>query len=221
MKKWVSIIVVTGALLGWYVATGFTDQSSPEYQKALGIAEAVDAMVRSTRAKYTKDVVIKLKKDGAGAALDSKSKKGFAPLPAQFVRAIAFDVAIKQKKAGQERFAFFLRSRWNLNPEQGIQDDFEKEGWKFLVQQQEAALKAGMIQAPSQTALFAGNQHARSGWVGATLHGAIELETVVAQGCRPIGAPMFVTSGAGNFVRELDGRSPIAILADTGHSDGG
>lgn len=73
---------------------------------------------------------------------------------------------------------------------------------------------ASGAQAPSQTALFAGTEHARGGWVGATLHGAIEIETVVAQGCRPIGTPMFVTSGTGNFVHELDGRAPMAILQE-------
>ncbi len=143
MKKLLGIMVLTGAVLGWHVTAGFTNESSPEYQSALSVAKVVDTLIRSTRAKYTKNVVSKLKKDGTGAAVNAAALKGFAPLPAQFVRAIAFDVAIKQKKSGEDQFALFLRSRWNLNTEQGIQDDFEKAGWQFLVRQQEEALKGG------------------------------------------------------------------------------
>ena len=37
---------------------------------------------------------------------------------------------------------------------------------------------------------------------------------VVAQGCRPIGDPMFVTSAHENLIRELDGRSPRDTLSE-------
>ena len=107
------------------------------------LQKVVDTLIRSTRANYTKKVLGKLKKDGVGASQGYAHMKGFDPLPAQFIRAIAFDIALAQKKSGGDRFAFFLRSRWNLNPGQGLQDDFEKEGWQFLAQQQEAVLKAG------------------------------------------------------------------------------
>ena len=46
------------------------------------------------------------------------------------------------------------------------------------------------------------------GAVLAVLRG-VEVETVVSQGCRPIGDPMIVTAGEGRLVRELAGRPAL------------
>jgi len=50
------------------------------------------------------------------------------------------------------------------------------------------------------------------GAIGVVLRGDIELDPVVAQGCRPIGPPMFVTACAGNRILELDGNDPVSVL---------
>ena len=63
------------------------------------------------------------------------------------------------------------------------------------------------------TALYLGNQVHHSGCVTLALTGNIELDAVVAQGCRPIGDPMFVTMAHENLIRELDGRPPREVLA--------
>ncbi len=63
------------------------------------------------------------------------------------------------------------------------------------------------------TALYLGNQVYHSGCVTLALTGNIELDAVVAQGCRPIGEPMFVTMAHENLIRELDGRPPREVLA--------
>ena len=68
--------------------------------------------------------------------------------------------------------------------------------------------------APGQTVLAAGDQFATEGAAGVSLRGALEVETIVAQGCRPIGAPMFVTSGTDNVISGLDGRPPMEILQE-------
>ena len=49
----------------------------------------------------------------------------------------------------------------------------------------------------------------RSGCVGVAMSGALEVVSSVAQGCRPIGQPMFVTSGRENRIGALDGRPPV------------
>ena len=67
---------------------------------------------------------------------------------------------------------------------------------------------------PGDNALFLGSRVLRSGAVGAALSGDIALDTIVAQGCRPIGEPMFVTSRERNVVRALDGRTPLDVLRD-------
>ncbi len=57
------------------------------------------------------------------------------------------------------------------------------------------------------SALYLDDQILRSGCVTLALTGDIDVDTVVAQGCRPIGDPMFVTMSHENLVREIDGRS--------------
>jgi len=68
--------------------------------------------------------------------------------------------------------------------------------------------------APGQTALAAGDHFTTEGLVGVSLQGGIEVETVVAQGCRPIGAPLFVTSSHDGVISTLDGRPPMEILEE-------
>jgi small ligand-binding sensory domain FIST len=65
-----------------------------------------------------------------------------------------------------------------------------------------------------QNALFLNDVVHRDGLVGVALDGDVVIDTVVAQGCRPIGEPMFVTRCERNFIYEVDGRSPAAVLSD-------
>jgi len=62
--------------------------------------------------------------------------------------------------------------------------------------------------------LFLGASAYRAGLVGVALHGNVEIDTVVAQGCRPIGDPMFVTKCHRNMLTELDGRASLDVLRD-------
>ncbi len=67
---------------------------------------------------------------------------------------------------------------------------------------------------PGANALYLGDAVYRGGAVGVALAGDLELDTIVAQGCRPIGEPMFVTRADQNVLYELDGRSALAVLQD-------
>ena len=62
--------------------------------------------------------------------------------------------------------------------------------------------------------LFLQSRVRRSGAVGVALSGNIAVETIVAQGCRPIGAPRIITQCQGNVVLELDGRPPLLVLRE-------
>lgn len=55
----------------------------------------------------------------------------------------------------------------------------------------------------NKTGLFCNYQLYREGTVGVALSGDIFLETIVAQGCRPIGQPYRVTKGERNVLLEL------------------
>lgn len=65
---------------------------------------------------------------------------------------------------------------------------------------------------PGSMALFAGDVTARDGAVGVALSGNIAVDTIVAQGCRPIGSPLFATRVEGNTVLELDGQPAVQVL---------
>jgi small ligand-binding sensory domain FIST len=65
---------------------------------------------------------------------------------------------------------------------------------------------------PGAHALYCGETVQRAGLVGVALTGNVVVETVVAQGCRPIGDPLFVTRADGHVISELDGRRPLEVL---------
>ncbi|HEY9677402.1 MAG TPA: FIST N-terminal domain-containing protein [Drouetiella sp.] len=63
-------------------------------------------------------------------------------------------------------------------------------------------------------ALFCDDKVFQSGAVGAAVSGNIIVDSVVAQGCRPIGHPMRVTKCLDNFLIELDGEPAIHVLKE-------
>jgi small ligand-binding sensory domain FIST len=75
-------------------------------------------------------------------------------------------------------------------------------------------LASGMLlHKPSWMLL--GSSVLRKGLAGVALIGPVELRTVVAQGCRPIGDPLIVTKAEGNVLHELGGRNPLEVLRET------
>jgi len=67
-------------------------------------------------------------------------------------------------------------------------------------------------QEPEANLLFLGDEVHRSGTIGIALDGAIRVQSVVAQGCRPIGHPLFVTRAEGNVLHEVDEGPPVEVL---------
>ena len=51
------------------------------------------------------------------------------------------------------------------------------------------------------------------GVVGIALHGDIEIDTIVAQGCKPIGTLMNITECEGNILTGLDNNPPFEVLS--------
>jgi len=68
--------------------------------------------------------------------------------------------------------------------------------------------------SPGENRLFLGSEALWGGAVGVALSGNLAVDTIVAQGCRPIGRPMLVTRCEGNVAHELDGKPPLAVLRD-------
>ena len=71
---------------------------------------------------------------------------------------------------------------------------------------------ASGAERPGLNALFLDDQVYRSGAVGLALHGNIAVDTVVAQGCRPIGKPMRITESKRNMLMTVDGQPPLEYL---------
>jgi small ligand-binding sensory domain FIST len=68
--------------------------------------------------------------------------------------------------------------------------------------------------APGDNRLFLGDRALRGGAAGVALSGNVSVETIVAQGCRPIGKPLIVTRCKDNVILEVDGRPPLLELHD-------
>src|SRR5215207_9277181 len=68
--------------------------------------------------------------------------------------------------------------------------------------------------SPGLNALFLDNEVFDGGVVGVALSGNVVVETVVAQGCKPIGELMRITKCEGNVLYELDGRTAFSALKD-------
>ncbi len=61
-------------------------------------------------------------------------------------------------------------------------------------------------------ALFLNGQMKRGGVVGVGFSGNLAVETVVAQGCRPVGKPMVISQCEGNIIRRLDDSTPLEVI---------
>ena len=66
---------------------------------------------------------------------------------------------------------------------------------------------------PGAARLFANRDVHRSGGLLLALTGNVVIDPVIAQGCRAIGEPLFVTACDGNLLHELDGHRPRELLA--------
>lgn len=65
---------------------------------------------------------------------------------------------------------------------------------------------------PGDNVLILNEQVLRKGAVGVALYGDIEVDAVVAQGCRPVGSPMLVTRAENNVLVELSGMRALDQL---------
>jgi small ligand-binding sensory domain FIST len=65
---------------------------------------------------------------------------------------------------------------------------------------------------PGEHRLFCQRSAHHRGMVGVALRGNLEVDAIVAQGCRPIGTPMFVTRHQDRVMFELDGRPAVEVL---------
>ncbi|MBK7403965.1 MAG: FIST C-terminal domain-containing protein [Phycisphaerales bacterium] len=63
-----------------------------------------------------------------------------------------------------------------------------------------------------QNMLMLDDRVLRTGFVGVTLDGPVRVDTVVSQGCRPIGENLVITKAKNNAIFELGGRPALDVL---------
>ena len=71
---------------------------------------------------------------------------------------------------------------------------------------------ASGAQAQGEQVLFCDDRIHRSGAVGLALSGDVTVAPAVAQGCRPIGPVLRITSGEGTLLRELDSLPALEVV---------
>lgn len=62
--------------------------------------------------------------------------------------------------------------------------------------------------------LFVDGNVINNGAIGIAFSGNISIETIVAQGCKPIGNVMRITESDGNVLKSLDDKNPMTVLRD-------
>ena len=100
-------------------------------------------------------------------------------------------------------------------------DPFSFRGEEFLAGMDfayPASPKVGGLASGAQTqggnALYLDDKIYNRGLVGVALSGNIQLDTIVAQGCRPIGKPMSITQCDQTLLMAMDGKPPLEVLEE-------
>lgn len=103
-------------------------QRSLIQHEAVKIAEIVTGQALASRTVYTTQVADKLTLDGTGSATDFHERPGYVPIPAQFLKFVGQE----SERSGEGLYRYRPLSKWNLEPTQGLRDDFQKWAWQQL-----------------------------------------------------------------------------------------
>ncbi len=68
--------------------------------------------------------------------------------------------------------------------------------------------------APGGTFLSLNGEQIDDGGIGVCIEGGVRVETVISQGCRPIGKPYIITQAEKNVINSLGGRAPLEIIQE-------
>ena len=71
---------------------------------------------------------------------------------------------------------------------------------------------ASSARQPGNNVLLRNDQAFNEGFVGLSLAGPVAVQTIVSQGCRPIGRPMLITRSHDNVIDQLGGKPAMQAL---------
>jgi diguanylate cyclase (GGDEF)-like protein len=112
--------------------------------EAVRTAEVATTQAIVSRIVYSEAAVDKLTRDGMGAHAESESHSGMIPLPSQFLKLVAQEA----NKDNNGLYQYRPLSKWNLEPSQGVKDDFQQWAWKQLERQDQTAPAAAIDWQP-------------------------------------------------------------------------
>ncbi|NRF71501.1 EAL domain-containing protein [Aquincola sp. S2] len=104
-------------------------------RQALTVAEIVASQATTARSVYAREIADKLTRDGFGPNVDSARLPGHVPIPAQFLKM----VGRASSEQSHRLYEYRPVSRWNLEPTQGLTDDFLRWAWPQLEAQDRSA----------------------------------------------------------------------------------
>ncbi|MFQ3208675.1 MAG: diguanylate cyclase (GGDEF)-like protein [Colwellia sp.] len=126
------ILVASSIFLGGFIYVVLSQSAKQVIEShALLVASIVAEHATTSRSIYAKNIAGKLKEDGFGPHVNPKIYKGFVPIPAQFLRLVG-EAATKKS---HNLFRYKPVSKWNIQPKQGIDDDFLIWAWSQLEMQ--------------------------------------------------------------------------------------
>ena len=105
-------------------------------------AEIATIQIVEDRKQFTKNVIIKLKKDGiidVHPNSDYAKIDGGIPLPATFVQEVS--ERINEKGV----YSYDLLSKWNINKEKGLKTEFEKDAFNYLFNKEGKVFSTFMV----------------------------------------------------------------------------
>lgn len=100
-------------------------------KQAEDVATIVGTFAKTARSVYAQEVIGKLNKDGLGARVDHQAHEGYVPIPAQYLKMLG--EATTRKTA--HLFQYKPVSKWNIEPRQGLYNDFVAWAWPLLEKQ--------------------------------------------------------------------------------------
>jgi len=71
---------------------------------------------------------------------------------------------------------------------------------------------ASAADAPGENVFVLNDDIIREGGVGVSLAGAVRIDSLVSQGCRPFGTPLIITAGKGQIITALNGKPALTAL---------
>lgn len=136
-----AVLILLAGLTNYVVLT-HAQASIIEYE-AIRIAEVATSQAIASRTVYTDFVANKFIKNDAGQYIDFHDLSDTIPLPAKFLKLVGHEASKRTNL-----YSYRPLSKWNLEPTQGLKDDFQRWAWRKLEKQEQPAAAAPIEWTP-------------------------------------------------------------------------